>query len=323
MSGVIDTDLVNMTGRAAYLAGAMERSPLPYIDVSGSRFGSRDFRLRVEGSLIGDAFFTRLFLNQVELKRLDGDIARHPSGMLLIALLQNGSYDQNFAYHAPFSQTGPGHILMLDLDAPQSVTFARFSVVTCAYVPRRHFEPFIGPEPILKPVMIRPANELHGLLTSCFLSCAALHDPTAITGQAALQTLTRLAMVAYGLDARSCDELRTSLLEARRARAQLFIALRCADPGLNARKVADHLAISLRSLHLAFEPTGISVSAVIMKARLTQAMQSLRHFPQRSVLDVALDSGFNNLATFYRAFGRQFGNPPGTHRVPPPKNRCD
>ncbi|MBB6160947.1 transcriptional regulator GlxA family with amidase domain [Rhizobium wenxiniae] len=60
-----------------------------------------------------------------------------------------------------------------------------------------------------------------------------------------------------------------------------------------------------------------------MKARLTQAMQSLRHFPQRSVLDVALDSGFNNLATFYRAFGRQFGNPPGTHRVPPPKNRCD
>lgn len=314
MSGVIDTDLVAISDRAAYLAGAMRRSPLPYIDVSGSCFGKRDFRLRVEGNLIGDAFFSRLLLHQVKLRRMDGDIGRHPSGMLLIALLQNGSYEQNFAYHAPFSKTGPGDILVLDLDAPQSVTFAQCSIVTCAYVPRRHFEPFIGPEPILKPVMIRQDNELHGLLASCFLSCVELHRPTPIAEQAALQTLTRLAMIAHGLDARSCDELANTLAEARRTRARLFIALRYADPGLDAQKVADHLGISLRSLHLAFEPKGIGVSATIMKARLTQAMQSLRHFPDRSILDIALDNGFNNLATFYRAFHHHYGATPGAHR---------
>ncbi len=314
MSGVIDTDLVHRSRRASYLSGAMARSPLPFIDVSGSHFGSRDFRIRVEGNLIGDAFFSRLLLRQVELKRLGRDIIRYPSNMLLIALLQNGSYDQNFAHHAPFSKTGPGDILMLDLDAPQSVTFAQSAIVTCAYVPRQHFEPFIGQAPILKPVMIRQDNELHGLLASCFLSCAEMRDPTAIASQAALQTLTRLAIVAHGLDPNSCDELSQSLFEARRARARLFIALRCADPTLDAQKVADYLGISLRSLHLIFEPVGMSVSNTIMQARLERAMQSLQHLPGKSVLDVALDSGFNNLATFYRAFGRHFGAPPGTWR---------
>jgi AraC-like DNA-binding protein len=94
--------------------------------------------------------------------------------------------------------------------------------------------------------------------------------------------------------------------------------MQCADPGLDVQRVADHLGISPRSLHLAFEQTGTGVSGIIIKARLAQAMQLLRDFPERSVLDVALDSGFNNLATFYRAFGRQYGLPPGAHRHLPP-----
>jgi AraC-like DNA-binding protein len=234
--------------------------------------------------------------------------------MLLIALLRNGSYEQCFGYHPPFSKTGPGDILLLDLDAPQSVTFIQPSLITCAYIPRRHFEPFIGSEPFLKPMIIRPDNELHGLLTACILACTAtpVSNPTA--SQTVIQTLTRLAMVAHGLDPRSREELGASLREGRRARARLFIALQCADPTLDAQKVADHLGISLRCLHLAFEPTGTGVSAMILRARLAQAMQQLCRFPKRSVLDVALDCGFNNLATFYRAFNRFYGAPPGAHR---------
>jgi hypothetical protein len=207
MSGIIDTDLVPVSRRAAYLVEAVESSPLPYTNFAGSRFDSSYFRARFEGRLVGDAFFTRLFMRDVRLGRLDRDIARHPSGMLLIALLQNGSYDQNFPYHAPFARTGPGDILMLDLDAPQGVTFAQSSLITCAYIPRRHFEPFIGPAPILKPVMIRPDNELHGLLMACLLSCASMPVPSVTASHAALQTVTRLAIVAHGLDPRSCAEL--------------------------------------------------------------------------------------------------------------------
>ena len=314
MPGIIDTNLVPPSRRIAYLNEAMEKSPLPHVDLSDSLFDSNDFRFRFECHMMADAFFTSLRMQDVLLKRLDRHIAYRPCNLLLIAVLRSGNYDQQFEYHAPFPQVGPGDILIIDLDAPQSVTFANNSAVTCAYVPRRHFEPFIGTAPLLRPVMIRPDNELHGLLCASLRSCASMRNPSAVASHAALQTITRLAMVAHGMDPRLCEDLKSSVLEARRARAQMFIATHCANPRLDAQRVAVHLGISLRSLHLAFEPTGTGVSTTIMKTRLAYADQLLRSFPTRSVLDIALEVGFNNLATFYRGFTRQYGAPPGEYR---------
>jgi transcriptional regulator GlxA family with amidase domain len=78
--------------------------------------------------------------------------------------------------------------------------------------------------------------------------------------------------------------------------------------------VADHLGISLRSLHFAFEATGASVGLRILSARLRRARDFLVRFPKRSILDIALDCGFDNLATFYRGFSRAYGHPPGEVR---------
>src|ERR1700722_14312417 len=113
---------------------------------------------------------------------------------------------------------------------------------------------------------------------------------------------------------RSCMGL---FLHARRVRAQRFIEERCIDPRLGAERGADHLGISLRSLHFAFESTGASVGSRILSARLRRAHNLLIRFPKRSILDTALDCGFENLATFYRGFSRAYGHPPGEIR----KNR--
>jgi transcriptional regulator GlxA family with amidase domain len=113
-------------------------------------------------------------------------------------------------------------------------------------------------------------------------------------------------MVAHGS---TCQELHGSFLNARRVRAQRFIEERCIDPRLDAQRVADHLGISLRSLHLAFESTGASVGSRILSARLGRARDLLVRFPKRSILDIALDCGFDNLATFYRGFSCAYGHP--------------
>ncbi|MEJ1937865.1 helix-turn-helix transcriptional regulator, partial [Nostoc sp. NIES-2111] len=78
--------------------------------------------------------------------------------------------------------------------------------------------------------------------------------------------------------------------------------------------VARHLGISPRSLHAAFEGTGTSVSARITAARLAHATRMLDGSHPFSMLDIALESGFNSLSTFYRTFAREFGVAPGERR---------
>jgi transcriptional regulator GlxA family with amidase domain len=169
----------------------------------------------------------------------------------------------------------------------------------------------------LGPLVIRPRDQLHGLLKACLVASAEAQSLTTEAADGALSALASLAVVAHGVHPETSRELRGSVLHARRIRAQRFIDERCVDPRLNARRVADHLRISLRSLHLAFEMTGDSVGSRILSARLRRAHDLLVRFPKRSILDIALDCGFENLGTFYRSFSRAYGHPPGEAR----KNR--
>ena len=86
------------------------------------------------------------------------------------------------------------------------------------------------------------------------------------------------------------------------------------DPRLDAERVTNHLGISVRSLHFAFEATGASLASRILSARLRCARELLIRFPKRSILDIALDCGFENLAILYRGFSRAYGYPPGEVR---------
>jgi len=80
--------------------------------------------------------------------------------------------------------------------------------------------------------------------------------------------------------------------------------------------VAQALGISVRSLHLAFEPTGTSFVEHVMRRRLQECRAALeRPTPGRSITDVAFAWGFANLTTFYRAFRREFGMAPGNVRA--------
>jgi AraC-like DNA-binding protein len=316
MEHLINSDLVAAERRPAYLHEIVESSPmLPLFDLSNSCFDDSDFHVRFSGTLLGDAYLTRFEASAVQLKRSDREIAKRSSNLVLLALLDSGSYEQAFGYHAPFPSAGPGDLLLIDLDGPQTVSFARHSITRCAYIPRHHFKPFLDSVSLVKPVLLHPDNELYGLLTACLLACSAMRNPTPVVSSAALGTLTRLTLVAQGLHPCEDDALRGSVRDARRERAQQFIARHCEDPRLNPQMVADQLGVSLRSLNMAFEGSGHGVAASIMAARLDWARDMLLRFPRRSVLEIALSCGFNNLSSFYRSFAQAYSAPPGEFRA--------
>jgi transcriptional regulator GlxA family with amidase domain len=74
--------------------------------------------------------------------------------------------------------------------------------------------------------------------------------------------------------------------------------------------------MSLRSLHLLFEPTGVSFARYVLHRRLQECHATLASpvHANRSVTDIAFAWGFNSLTTFYSAFQREFGMAPGEVR---------
>ena len=110
---------------------------------------------------------------------------------------------------------------------------------------------------------------------------------------------------------------RESLRAARLEAAKRYIDQNLAEPDLTPASTAAAIGISLRQLHLLFEPTGTSFAQYVARRRLLQCRAALTSptSTRRSVADIAFGWGFNSLATFYRAFEREFGLPPTALRA--------
>ena len=78
--------------------------------------------------------------------------------------------------------------------------------------------------------------------------------------------------------------------------------------------MARELGISLRQVHVLFEPTGQSFARTLTAMRLADASRMLVAQPARSVTDIAYRCGFDSIATFYRAFRAAYGMTPNDAR---------
>ena len=105
---------------------------------------------------------------------------------------------------------------------------------------------------------------------------------------------------------------RRSVRAARLEQAKRYIDQHLAEPDLDPATTAAALGISTGHLHRLFEPTGTSFAQYVQRSRLLKCRDSLGSVSGagRSVADIAFGWGFNSLATFYRAFAREFGSSP-------------
>ena len=91
-----------------------------------------------------------------------------------------------------------------------------------------------------------------------------------------------------------------------------YCQARLGNADLNPRAVAAHFGISLRTLHLRFEETGISFGRWLLERRLQachQALSDVAH-ADRTISDIAFAFGFSDLSHFSKAFRARFGETP-------------
>jgi len=74
------------------------------------------------------------------------------------------------------------------------------------------------------------------------------------------------------------------------------------------------LGISVRQLHLLFEPTGKTFARYVLARRLERVRMTLLQQPARKVLDIAFSCGIESSTVFYRGFRQAFGMTPTAYR---------
>jgi AraC-like DNA-binding protein len=121
----------------------------------------------------------------------------------------------------------------------------------------------------------------------------------------------RLLAVACGAKA---GEHQEAIGAARLAEARRYVDSHLADSGLTAEKAAAALRISLRQLHLLFEPSGETFARYVTRRRLEECRTALMTSAGRLVTDIALAWGFNSMPTFHRNFRQAFGASAGEVR---------
>ena len=207
----------------------------------------------------------------------------------------------------------PGDFCISSGEWPSLVSMKDMASVTGLLIPREVLSPLLVGGRLIRPMAV-PAGSPFGSLLGAAFDAATAQLPTLSPdlGDAVLYNLCGLVALACGASDEGRSSGRDSLRTARLEAAKRYIDQHLAEPGLMPASTAAALGISLRQLHMLFEPTGTSFARYVTQRRLQRCRSALTSPTgiARSVVDIALGWGFNSLATFYRAFEREFGLPP-------------
>ena len=80
--------------------------------------------------------------------------------------------------------------------------------------------------------------------------------------------------------------------------------------------IAENVGMSRSRLSTVFKATmGVTLWDYICEKRIELVMQKLERTPEKSMLEIALECGFNNTANFNKAFKKQTGRTPKEYRI--------
>jgi AraC-like DNA-binding protein len=212
----------------------------------------------------------------------------------------------------------PGDIGISPCEWPALVTKKGEAHGRGIVIPGAVLSPLLAGGHLTCPIAVPAGSPLGSLLGASFDAAAAqlpLLSPE--LGDAVLQNLCGLVALACGASDEGRWSGQDSLRAARLEGAKRHIDQHLAEPGLTPASTAAALGISVRHLHLLFEPTGTSFAQHVARRRLLQCRAALASpaGTARSVADIAFGWGFKSLATFYRAFQHEFGMPPTALRA--------
>jgi AraC-like DNA-binding protein len=185
-------------------------------------------------------------------------------------------------------------------------------------IPAEVLSPLLAGGHLTRPYVMSSGSPIGSLLGTAFDAAKAnLPRLPSELGDAVLYNLCGLVALACGATEEGQWNGRKSVRAAHLEKAKRYVEQHLAESALGPATTAAALGVSVGHLHRLFEPTGTSFSQYVRRRRLLKCRDTLGSVTgaSRSVADIAFGWGFNSLATFYRAFAREFGTSPVAARA--------
>ncbi|HKM63361.1 MAG TPA: helix-turn-helix domain-containing protein [Acidisphaera sp.] len=187
-------------------------------------------------------------------------------------------------------------------------------------IPHAALSPLLAGGRIARPFRLPAAAAVASLLATALDAASAqapLLPPPLAT--AVLRNLAGLVALACGASDEGRETGRSSVQVTRLEAIKRHVEAHLADPALSPATAAAAIGISVRQLHLLFEPTGTTFAQYVLRQRLLKCRDAIAGATgtTRKVTDIAFGWGFNSMATFYRTFAAEFGTAPSALRAAP------
>jgi AraC-like DNA-binding protein len=308
---VFSTDDVPEAERFAYWREAVMQG---ICGVSGERNKDQEtpFKARFVCSISESLVQYHCSADGHPLFRRTRDIARRGDGKRIAIYRELGVVDWRVG-NGREMLTRPGDLVVSDGTSPwASQARANFDSETWLF-PRRLLDPHLPGSARVTSLVLTGRDGLAGIVKA-YLDAFAGRIDALDEREADLvaDNFCRLLAIACGAQA---GEHQEPIRLARLEEAKRYVGLHLADPEMTPEKAAAALKMSVRQLHLLFEPSGTSFARYVLNRRLEECRAALLNpVGGRSVTDVALGFGFNSMWTFNRTFRRAFGITPSEVR---------
>lgn len=267
------------------------------------------FAGRVTQWSLGELNLARIDSQRQRVRRTERDIGRTPIHGYYANLQVRGT--SRMAQGGRVTTLRPGDLAVVDTGRPFTFDFdTDFRQLS-----------FFVPAEVLEANVTSGVPTATRVDTTSGIGAAVRHALTALSTQPlAPAAAARLALHTGGMLAVALDRPVAPTRSARTYAAALAdIEEHLADDDLAPAATARRLGVSVRWLHGLFAGHERSYAATVRRLRLDRARRDLEDPARRHlrVIDVATDAGFGSVASFHRAFRREFGVTPARIRSLP------
>jgi AraC-like DNA-binding protein len=267
---------------------------------------------RLSTAMVGDVSLIEMEASSYHMTRSAADVARVTGNSLCIAeQVRGGGWmdtGRNGVHLFSDGNMAVSHSDMPYTAAPKRNDGFHYRTVRIPLADREAMSASsqqLSSQPFLK------SSHLTRLIRASF---AALFDDT-LTTDTDIQHLAQLALLARDRVMPGAPETRAALRDGYFKAANYAIRRALHRPDLSAALIAGTLGISVRQLHILFEPSGLSFARTVTAMRVAKAHRLLTTSRERQIADIAYASGFDSTATFYRAFRKAYDARPGDIRM--------
>jgi len=280
---------------------------------------ANSFRAEASGHIGGGFALLDVQAGLRSARRTEADVARDKTEALYIRRFRRPSVWKAGRGSTPVDLLHePGDFCVSSTEwqfDAESVGAAWFDLLV---IPQAVMSPLLTGGRLARPFRMPAASPLGSLLSAAIDAAnAQVSLLPAGLAEDVLRNLSGLAALACGASDEGRDHGRDSLKAAQLAKIKRHVELRLADPGLTPASAAAALGVSVRQLHLLFEPTHTTFTRYVLRQRLLKCRDAIAGATGagRSVAAIAFGWGFNSMATFYRTFASEFNAPPAALRA--------